>query len=63
MNNRKVSALCKKLNLMLFRVKLKNCVHYPYARTNGASHRRVEVVRTARAFRREPTVRVLVDIT
>lgn len=25
-----------------------NCVHYPYARTNGASHRRVVVARIAR---------------
>lgn len=34
---------------MLFRLKLSNCVHYPYARTNGASHRRVVVAGIARA--------------
>lgn len=45
---RKYARICITLIVTLFRVEWMNFVHYPYARTNGASHRRVVVARVSR---------------
>lgn len=41
MNIWRVSACARQLNSNVIKTRIDECVHYPYARTNGASHRRV----------------------